>query len=135
VVFEETKISGAINAIDKSIVGIRERLQEASLTDPAKESSEEANDKSKLLEEINEERIALETSRKALEGLLSKTQERTGISIQNVRASDGGKAAVGLINTQGKYANSNITVEDVEATKDGRVIAGIADGVNMNNFF
>jgi hypothetical protein len=135
VVLRETEISGAIDTIDNSIIGIGERLKEASLTDPTEGSSEEANNKSKLLQEINEERTALEASRKVLEGLLSKTQERTGISITNVRTSEGGRAVTGLINTQGRYANANIIIKDVEATKDGKIIAGIAEGVNMNNFF
>jgi hypothetical protein len=88
-----------------------------------------------VLQEIKEERTALETSRKVLEGLLLKTQERTGISITNVRTSEGGRAVTGLINTQGKYANANVIIEGVEATKDGKIISGIAEGVNMDNFF
>jgi predicted mannosyl-3-phosphoglycerate phosphatase (HAD superfamily) len=121
--------------MDNRIVGIGNRLQEASIANPVEEINEEADDKSRVLQEINEERAALEASRKVLEGLLSKTQERTGITITNVRTSEGGRAATGLINTQGKYANANITIDNIEATKDGKVIAGIADGVNLDNFF
>ena len=132
---KETEISGAIAAMDNRIVGIRNKLQEASIASPIEEINEEADDKSRVLQEINEERAALEASRKVLKGLLSKSQERTGITITNVRMSEGGMAATGLINTQGKYANANITIDNIEATKNGKVIAGIAEGVNLDNFF
>lgn len=131
----ETEIAGAINTIDNRIVKAKERLQEAFLADPTKGIDEEDDDKSAVLQEIHEERVTLEASRKVLERLLSTTQERTGISITNVRVSEGGRAATGLLNTREKYVNANITIENIDVTKGGKVIAGIAEDVNLDNFF
>jgi hypothetical protein len=49
--------------------------------------------------------------------------------------SESDRVLSGLINTQGKYANSTITTNNVEATTGGKGIAGIVEGVNLDNFF
>ena len=77
----------------------------------------------------------MKISYKVLEGLLTKTQERTGISITNVRMRGGGQVLSGLINTQGKYTNSNVAIDNIEATSSGKGIAGIVEGVNLDDFF
>ena len=129
----ETEIAGAIVARDKQMMEVENRLQEVSIADPQK--GDEAAEKAEVLKQINEERAALNASRNVLEGLLSKAQERTGISITNVRTSEGGQVMSGLISTQGKYTNSNVTIDNIEATSGGKVIAGIVEGVNLDNFF
>ena len=132
---KETEIIEAITAKDKQIVEIGNRLQELSTADPAQEGREAEKDKAEALQDTDQERAALKASRKVLEGLLSKVQERTGITITNIRMSENGQVLSGLINTQGKYANSTITIDNVEATTGGKVIAGIVEGVNLDNFF
>lgn len=132
---KETEIAGAVVARDKQMMDVENRLQEVSIADPTQEGDEAAEEKAKVFQQINEERAALNASRKVLEGLLSKTQERTGISITNVRMSRGGQVLSGLINTQGKYTNSNVTIDNIEATSGGKGVAGIVEGVNLDNFF
>lgn len=131
---KETEIAGAIVARDKQMMEVENRLQEVSIADP-QEGDEATEEKAEVLKQINEERAALNASRNVLEGLLSKAQERTGISITNVRTSEGGQVMSGLISTQGKYTNSNVTIDNIEATSGGKVIAGIVEGVNLDNFF
>jgi protein subunit release factor A len=128
VLSKETEVVEAIGSINNGMIEVTERLQEAS----SKGVDGEADDEFMMLQEINEERATLEASLKALEGLLLKTQEqRTGISITNVRISEGGRAAAGLINTRGKYADVNLTIDNVEATKDGKVVVGIVEGLDL----
>jgi hypothetical protein len=134
-VTKETEIAGAIVTGDKQMMEVENRLQEVSIADPTQEGDEAAEEKAKVFQQINEERAALSASRKVLEGLLSKTQERTGISITNVRTSGGGQVLSGLINTQGKYTNSNVTIDNIEATSGGKGVAGIVEGVNLDDFF
>lgn len=129
------EIVEAIAATDKQIVEIGNRLRRLSISDPAEEDHEAAEDRAEAFKDIDEERAALKASRKVLEGLLSKTQERTGITITNVRISKGGRLLSGLVNTQGKYANSTITIDNVEATTGGTGVAGIVEGINLDNFF
>jgi hypothetical protein len=85
----ETEVTGAIVAQDKQLAEVNNRLQEISVVDPTRGAGEAAQEKAEVLEQINEERAALNACRKVLEGLLSKTQERTGISVTNVRMSEG----------------------------------------------
>jgi hypothetical protein len=132
---KETEIAGAIVTREKQIMKVKNRLQEVSIADPTQEGDEAADEKVEVLKQIREERAALNASRNVLEGLLSKTQERTGISITNVRMSGGGQVLSGLVNTQGKYTNSNVTIDNIEATSGGKGVAGIVEGVNLDNFF
>jgi hypothetical protein len=132
---KETEIAGAIVARDKQIMEVKDRFQEVSIAAPTQEGDEAAEEKAEALKQINEERAALNASRNLLEGLLSKTQARTGISVTNVRMSEGGQVLSGLVNTQGKYANSNVTIDNIEATSGGKGIAGIVEGINLDNFF
>lgn len=105
----EAEVTGAIVAQDKQLVEANNRLQEVSVIDLARGADETAQEKA-------EERAALNACRKVLEGLLSKTQERTGISVTNIRMSEGGRVALGLVNIQDKYANS---ADNIEATSGG----------------
>jgi hypothetical protein len=132
---KETEIAGAIVARDKQIMEVKDRFQEVSIAAPTREGDEAAEEKAEALKQINEERAALNASRNLLEGLLSKTQARTGISVTNVRMSEGGQVLSGLVNTQGKYTNSNVTIDNIEATSGGKGIAGIVEGINLDNFF
>lgn len=131
---KETEIAGTIVAKDKQMMEVKNRLQEVSIAN-AQKSDEAAEEKAEVLKQINKERAALNASRNLLEGLLSNTQERTGIRVTNVRMSEGGQVMSGLVNTQGKYTNSNITIDNIEATSGGKGIAGIVEGVNLDNFF
>lgn len=131
---KETEIAEAIVATDKQMVETGNRLQQLSIADPAQED-QSGNDRVETLRDITQERAALEASRKVLGELLSKTQERTGITITNVRISKGGQVLSGLINTQGKYSDSTITIDNVEATTGGKGVVGIVEGVDLDNFF
>jgi hypothetical protein len=131
---KETEIAGAVVARDKQIMEVENRLQEVSIADP-QEGDEAPREKAEVLKQINEERAALNAARNVLEGLLSKTRERTRISVTNIRMSEGGQVLSGLINTQGKYTNSHVTIDNIEATSGGKGIAGIVEGINLDNFF
>jgi hypothetical protein len=130
----ETEIAGTIEAKDKQMMEVENRLQEVSTANFQK-SYEAAEEKAEVLKQIKEERAALNASRNLLEGLLSNTQKQTGIRVTNVRMSGGGKVLSGLVNTQEKYTNSNVIIDNIEATSGGTGIAGIVEGINLDNFF
>lgn len=126
----EFEIAAAIRTRDIQITEVEHRLKDVSLVDPGQEGDEQVG----ALEQIGEEQKALRESRELLEALLAKDKDR-GISVKNIRISDNGKLATGLINTGGKYVDARVSIDDVEAKSGGKGIAGIVDGVSLDDFF
>lgn len=114
---------------------VEKRLSEVSLKDAGQEKGEEATDKSEAVKQIEGERTALSESRKVLETLLTKTKERSGISVTKVRLDTDGQFIAGLFNTGGKHSDARIDVNDIQASSGGQGIAGIVEGLDLNNFF
>jgi hypothetical protein len=74
-------------------------------------------------------------SKQLLEQLISDTRAaRTGQRMENLRMEDGGKLLAGTINTQGKQEISQ-GIKDVSAVRGGRGIVGVAENVNIKDFF
>lgn len=48
--------------------------------------------------------------------------------------SNGGHVVSGLVNTQGKYADCSVFIDNVEATSGDEGIAGIFERVNLDDF-
>lgn len=130
---EQVQMTAAIAALNLQIAEVEKR--QVSITDVAPER-DEAEEKVGVLKQIDEERGALNESRKLFEELLAKTQQQTGIVIKNIRIKDkGSHVLTGMINTQNKYVNPNLNISDVEASSGGKAIAGIAEGVPLDKFF
>jgi cobalamin biosynthesis protein CobT len=74
---KQTEITGAIAATDKHLADVESTLGELRLAGTGQEGVQNAEDKDKdsALEQIEEERIALDSSRKLLKELLSMTRE------------------------------------------------------------
>lgn len=125
-------MTAAIAARDIQIMELQHRTRELLAADTA---SDLGRDKAELLDQINQQLTALAASRKVLEGLISKSRERTLVKVTNVRMSEGGRVVAGLVNTQGKYSDAHLVIDTVEATSGGKCIAGIAEGVNLDSFF
>ena len=130
----ELEIAEAIATSDIKIAEVENKLQDMSIANPAR-PGDEAVEKDGVIEQIREERAALTGSSELLEGLLANTKQRTGISITNVHMSKGGKVISGLVNTQGKYVDARVTIDNVVAATGGTGIAGIVEGVNLGKFF
>lgn len=125
-------MAAAIAAIDVQIMELQHRTRELLAVDTA---SDLGRDKAELLDQINQQLTALAASRKVVEGLVSKSRERTFVKVTNARMSKGGRVVAGLVNTQGKYSNAHLVIDTVEVTSGGKCIAGIAEGVNLDGFF
>lgn len=130
----EIGLAVAIKSTDTQITEVEKRLEAVSLRDPDQES-DEASEKARAVQQIEEEKKALRESRELLKVLLAKTEEKSRVSVKKVDMSDGGKVLAGLVNTQGKYADAHVVIEDVKATNKGQGVLGIVEGLNLNNFF
>lgn len=130
----EVAIAAAIKSREIDITEIENRFEAVSLADPGQDNVE-VMERDGALKQIEKERKALSESRELLAALLAETENRSGISITNIRMSDGGKVNAGLINTEGKYVNAHVHIDNVEATKGGKGIVGIVEGVSLDNFW
>lgn len=89
-------MAAAIAARDVQIMELQHRTRELLAADTP---SDLGRDKAELLDQINQQLTALAASRKVLEGLISKSRERTLVKVTNVRMSEGGRVVAGLVNT------------------------------------
>lgn len=72
---KQTEIKGAITTADKQLVVLENRLEELNLSDDDQEEAGSTESKDEALRQLEEERRALNASRKLLDELLSKSQE------------------------------------------------------------
>ena len=72
---EQTKIQNAITSADKELVVLDHKLEELDLSSD-EEEAENTKSKAQVLQQVEEERGAVEVSRKLLDKLLSKSQEK-----------------------------------------------------------
>lgn len=72
---KEAEVTKAIAVTDKQLTEVESTLGELRLVDAGQEGVQNAEDKDKALEQIQEEQIALDSSRKLLQELLSKARE------------------------------------------------------------
>lgn len=88
-----------------------------------------------VIEQLQDQRAALDDSRKLLENLLAEAhQVRTGQKITRVDMRDGGRLLVGLINCDDGNNDIRQEIHDVKATNHGRGVVGIVKGVDVNAF-
>lgn len=73
---KQLEVKEAITATDKRKVVIENRLEELNLSEDEKQGSDDPEDRHKALRQFQEELQALESSRKLLQELLSKSQEQ-----------------------------------------------------------
>lgn len=132
----EVKLTEALVATDKQAAEVEMKLKELSLRDTGQVGKQITDDSADVVEELKEEHAAIHVCRKVLEGLFSDTHHvRTGQRIRNVDVSDGGQLLVGLINTQGKYAQVAQDISDIRAKNGGKGIVGVAEGIDVTAFF
>lgn len=131
----EIQITAAIKSIEAQKTESEKRLTHVSLQDAGDENSERSRDKSDALRQIEEERKELSESRKVLEALSAKTKDKSNVSVTNIRMSDSGKVLAGMVNTQGRYTDARINIDNVTATTGGRAITGIVENLNITDFF
>ena len=72
---KQTEINGAIISADKQLIVLEHRLEELNLSSDEEEEGENIESKPQALQQVKEERSAVELSRKLLDELLSKSQE------------------------------------------------------------
>jgi hypothetical protein len=119
--------------IDKQNEAREMVLQEVAKARPTDSND---NDSSEVVEQLENQRAALDASRKLLEDLRSETHHmRTGQRITKVEMSDGGKLLVGLINVDNSDGEIRQEIHDVKATTGGKGVVGRIQGFDVNAFF
>ena len=131
---KEVQVNEAITTIDESKTRVESELKDVYVADRNQSISEDAEDQVKAVEGIIEEKVALGASQIALRKMLWKTEERTGVTVTNIFTDDSSKVLAGVINTQGKHGTIEVVIDNIQAKKGGKVIAGIVDGVRLDNF-
>jgi TolA-binding protein len=71
----QAEVKGAITATDKQLVVLESRMEELDLSSDNDEEAATREGKAEALQQLEEERKALEASRSLLDELLSKAQE------------------------------------------------------------
>ncbi|KAJ5666552.1 uncharacterized protein N7477_009000 [Penicillium maclennaniae] len=114
---KEIEIAQEIIEIDKqkAVAGMAlQKITEGRLLDDPQDSAEE-------IEQLQDQRAALDDSRKLLEELLAEARHvRTGQTITNVDMSDGGRLLVGLINCDEDNGKVRQEIHNVKATNHGK---------------
>ncbi|KAL9100717.1 MAG: hypothetical protein Q9163_003943 [Psora crenata] len=72
---KQTEIEGAITTRDKKLIVLENKLEELSLSSDEQEAAGSTESKAEALQQLEEERKALNASREVLNKLLSKSQE------------------------------------------------------------
>ncbi|KAJ6064061.1 hypothetical protein N7499_012741 [Penicillium canescens] len=122
--------------ISKQIVEIDEQnaLVQLAPQNFAEAPLSENEDRSEVMEQLRDQRVTLDESRKLLEDLLAQAhQVRTGEKITKVEISDGGKLIVGRINYEDE-GDSCLDIHDIKATNHGKGVVGMIKGLDVNAF-
>ncbi|GLA56242.1 hypothetical protein AnigIFM63604_006139 [Aspergillus niger] len=128
---KEITISQKMIEIDEQDTETEKALQQANTAQYT-----DGTDPSGLIEQLQDQRIALDLSREFLENLLSEAHHiRTGQKITKVDMSDGGKLLVGLINYESSREEVRQEIHDVKATSHGKGVVGMVKGLDVNSFF
>jgi hypothetical protein len=80
---KQAEITGAIMTTDKQLAKVKSTLGELQLTGADPEIIQNTEDKDNALRQIEEERTALDSSRKLLQELLSKAQDEVISRVAN----------------------------------------------------
>ena len=87
-------------------------------------------------EDLDAQRTSLRCTRDMLRTLISDIHfQRTGQSIRDIEMTDGGRLLVGQINVQNRPGKITQDISNVRATKEGKGIVGVAEGLDINAFF
>lgn len=97
---------------------------------------DDPQDGAEVIEQLRDQRAALDDSRKLLGELLAEARHvRTGQTITNVDMSDGGRLFVGLINCDEDNREVRQKIHNVKATNHGKGVVGTAKGFDVNASF
>ena len=130
---QEVQLKRAITELDNFRPRLKSELAViTAASDPPGDTEEDPEDRPRAVEELHREEAALKCSHNVLEKALAKTEHHTGIKVTNITVDDTGKVLAGLINTQGKYTAVDVMIDNIKATKGGKVIAGVVEEVRID---
>ncbi|KAF2806533.1 uncharacterized protein BDZ99DRAFT_449343 [Mytilinidion resinicola] len=99
-------------------------------------SSEDAQERAELLEEVKQGRELLEIYKKTwADATFDVHYERTGVRLKNIKVGNNGRAMVGFINSDGVEKRVDMDIQDVVADHGGRLIAGVANNISTDKFW
>ena len=128
---QEVQLKQAITELDNSRPRLESELAEF-IASPPRDTEEDPEDQPRAVEELYQQETALKCSHNTLEKALAKTEYHTGVKVTKITVDDTGKVLAGLINTQGKYTTVDVMIDNIKATKGGKVIAGVVEGITID---
>ena len=134
VIRQEAKIVEAIRTTNKQIENLGNKMKQFEMIDPDEDDGETEDDKRQLLKEVEERKMGLNASKKALETLLSSTQKRTNVTVTDIRISGDGKVLAGM-DHEDEVGDVTVTIKNVEASDRGQAALGYLSRLNPNEFF
>jgi uncharacterized protein YhaN len=129
---QEVQLKQIVDELNNSRPRLESELADTTARSPPADTEEDAEEQSRAIEELKQQKAALQASQTALEKALAQIEHRTGVKVTNITVDGTGKVLAGLINTQGKYMTIDVTVDDIKSTNGGKVIAGVVEGVNID---
>jgi hypothetical protein len=129
---QEVQLKQLINELGNSRPQLESEIAEVTAHPPPRDTEEDPEEQLHAIEELEQQKSALQSCQNALEKALAQTEHRTGVRVTNISVDGTGKVLAGLINTQGKYTTVDVTIDDIKSTNGGKVIAGIVEGVNID---
>ncbi|KAK4691946.1 hypothetical protein P7C71_g5165, partial [Lecanoromycetidae sp. Uapishka_2] len=128
IIQQKVQLSDRIEGLDNELKKLTIQDEEQHVTKRNSEESDSAN-------EILHERDLLKQCQDVCEAALSRLSEHTGVSIEDVKSTNEAMLAAGLFNADGLEKGVNLNIKGVSADSKGKVIVGIARGMDINKFF
>lgn len=132
----EVELTQAMTSTDQGITEVVTRIEQMHFSNPSADSVLQVDDIGEDIEDLEAQRASLQSARVVEENLFSEIHfVRTGQKIRDVDMSDGGQLLVGLFNTQGQSGQIQQDFSNLKASKGGKGIVGVAEGLDINAFF
>ena len=132
---EETLKQELVDA-DQEITQISAGLALMSTSDRSGNDEEPGESAEQGAEDLNAQRASLQCSRDMFETLFSDIHfQRTGQKIRDIEMTEGGRLLVGQINAQDRKGEVQQDISNVKASKGGKGVVGVAEGLDINSFF
>ena len=97
---------------------------------------EEPDEDAEQDQDLDAQRTSLRCTRDMLRTLISDIHsQRTEQRIRDIEMTEGGRLVVGQVNVQDRSGAITQDISNVRATKEGKGIVGVAEGLDINAFF
>jgi hypothetical protein len=110
----EVEISTAISSTDVQLAAVQTGLEEVRLIDAGEDRIEDAEDVATTIKQIEEERIALDLSRKLLEELLGRVRDEAAFKGASETQTSSRRIIFGNLDKGFQIGTNNATISDIQ---------------------